>query len=152
APGSNVVSILVVEDSLTQAERLKFILSPRGYAVHTARNGREAIEQLGEGLRPSLVLSDIVMPEVDGDQLCEHVKRDPQLRHLPVILLTSLTDPVDVMRGLECGADNFIFKPYDEAYLLARIAYVLANRHIRASDSTQMGLEILFSGQKYFIT
>jgi signal transduction histidine kinase len=67
-------------------------------------------------------------------------------------LLTSLSDPVDVVRGLECGADSFIFKPYDEQYLLARIAYILANRHLRESESTRMGVEIVFAGRRFFIT
>src|SRR5713101_4890816 len=56
------------------------------------------------------------------------------------------------MRGLECGADNFVFKPYEEQYLLARISYLLANRHLRESESTKMGVEIFFSGRKFFIS
>ncbi len=92
------------------------------------------------------------MPEMDGYQLCGHIKQDDELKNIPVILLTSLTDLVDVVRGLESGADNFVFKPYEEEYLLARIAYLLAKRHLRESESTKMGVEIFFSGRKFFIS
>ena len=79
-------------------------------------------------------------------------KKDPSLKNLPVILLTSLADPADVVRGLECGADNFIVKPYEEPYLLSQIAYTLANQHLRESPGVQMGVEIVFAGQQFFIT
>jgi signal transduction histidine kinase len=147
----NGAEILIVEDSATQAERLKFILERHRYRFSAARNGLEAITAIRERL-PALVISDIVMPEMDGYQLCSHIKQDKQLENIPVILLTSLTDPVDVMKGLECGADNFIFKPYDERHLLTRIAYMLANRHLRENETTQMGLQIFFAGRKFFIT
>ena len=143
--------ILIVEDSPTQAERLKYILRQQGYRFLVARNGREALAAMRESL-PALVISDVVMPEMDGYQLCGHLKKDRELKRIPVILLTSLTDPVDVMKGLECGADNFIFKPYDEQALLARIAYMLANRHLSENPSTQSDVEIFFSGRKFLIT
>lgn len=145
------VDILIAEDSPTQAEQLSYILEQHGYRLIGARNGKEALAAVDKR-RPTLVISDIVMPEMDGYQLCRHLKHDEKLRSIPVILLTSMTDPVDVMRGLECGADSFIFKPYDEQYLLARIAYLLANRHLRENESTQMGVEIFFAGRKFFIT
>ncbi len=147
----NGAQILIVEDSPTQAERLKFILERHGYLFSVARNGREAIAAIRERL-PALVISDIVMPDMDGYQLCGHIKKDEKLKNIPVILLTSLTDPVDVVKGLESGADNFIFKPYDEAYLANQIAYMLANRRLRENESTQTGVEIFFSGRKFVIT
>ncbi|MEW6157240.1 MAG: response regulator [Verrucomicrobiota bacterium] len=143
--------VLIVEDSPTQAERLRFILESKDYCLTLARNGRDALDAI-LACPPLLIISDIVMPEMDGYELCARVKQEPRLRNIPVIMLTSLSDPVDVIRGLECGADNFIFKPYDEEHLLARIAYMLANRHLRESESTQMGLEIVFAGRKFFIT
>jgi DNA-binding response OmpR family regulator len=145
------VQILIVEDSPTQAERLKYILRQQRYGFRVARNGREALAAMQEPL-PALVISDVVMPEMDGYQLCRHIKNDQQLKRIPVILLTSLTDPVDVMKGLECGADSFIFKPYDEQALLAQIAYMLANRHLRENESAQMAVEIFFSGRKFSVT
>ena len=144
--------LLIVEDSPTQAERLKYILEQQGYRFLVARNGREALAAIQECL-PALVISDIVMPEMDGYQLCGQIKKNGKFKSIPVILLTSLTDPIDVVKGLESGADNFIFKPYDEKYLLSRITYMLANRHLRDVESSpQMGVEIFFSGRKFFIT
>jgi PAS domain S-box len=143
--------ILIVEDSPTQAERLRYILEKNRYRFTVARNGREALDRIAVQC-PSLVISDIVMPEMDGYELCRHLKQHERFRNLPVILLTSLNDPIDVVRGLECGADNFLFKPYEENYLLSRIGYILANRHLREIEYTRMGLEVFFAGRKFFIT
>jgi two-component system, sensor histidine kinase and response regulator len=143
--------VLVVEDSPTQTERLRFILERHGYHFFAARDGLDALAFLAKR-KTALVISDVVMPQMDGYELCCRIKRDETFKAIPVILLTSLSDPIDVVRGLECGADNFIFKPYDEGYLLARIEYVLANRRLHDSESTRMGVEIFFSGRKFFIT
>ncbi|MCR6657486.1 MAG: response regulator [Opitutus sp.] len=143
--------ILIVEDSATQAERLKFILENNHYHLTTARNGKEALACIA-AQAPSLIISDIVMPEMDGYELCRHLKTDDRWRGIPIILLTSLNDPVDVVKGLECGADNFVFKPYDERYLVSRIGYILANRHLREIETTRMGVEVFFAGRKFFIT
>jgi CheY-like chemotaxis protein len=145
------IEILIAEDSPTQAERLRFMLERRGYALSVVRDGREALVRMAQH-PPALVLSDVVMPEVDGYSLCRAIKHDPRLHDIPVVLLTSLNDPADVVRGLEAGADSFLFKPYDERYLLARIDSLLANRHLHGGDSTQMGVEIFFAGRKFFIT
>ena len=150
-PHSPTPRILIVEDSATQAERLKYILERNDYRFATARNGREALGMVNSDL-PSLVISDIVMPEMDGYDLCRHLKQDERLKKIPVILLTSLTDPIDVVKGLECGADNFIFKPYDERYLLSHIAYILANQHLREPESARTGVEVFFAGRKFVIT
>src|SRR5437867_1513413 len=145
------VEILIVEDSPTQAKQLQYILEQHGYSLSTVRNGREALASIGQR-PPALVISDIIMPEMDGYELCRQIKQEDKLKSISVILLTSLSDPADVVRGLEAGADSFLFKPYDERYLLARVAYVLANRHLRETESTRMGVEIFFAGRKFFIS
>ncbi len=145
------VEILIVEDSPTQAKQLQYILEQHGYSLSTVRNGREALASIGQR-PPALVISDIIMPEMDGYELCRQIKQEDKLKSISVILLTSLSDPADVVRGLEAGADSFLFKPYDERYLLARVAYVLANRHLRETERTQVGVEIFFAGRKFFIT
>ena len=147
----NAPRILIVEDSATQAERLKYGLEQHGYHSSCARNGQQALESM-RAAAPTLVISDIVMPEMDGYELCRRIKQDQHFKNIPVILLTSLSDPVDVVSGLECGSDNFVFKPYEEEYLLTRIAYLLANRHLRETESTKMGVEIFFAGRKFFIS
>jgi PAS domain S-box-containing protein len=145
------VEILIAEDSPTQAQKLQYILERQGYRVTVAANGVLALAATRQH-KPTLIISDVLMPEMDGYELCRQVKTDPQLADIPVILVTTLSDPQDVIRGLECRADNFILKPYDERYLLSRIQFVLINREMRQTDQPGMGLEIYFDGQKHFIT
>jgi len=144
-------TILIAEDSATQAEKLRHILEGQNYQVLAAVNGRLALE-LARREHPTLIISDVVMPEMDGYQLCHEIKSDPALSDIPVILVTTLSDPQDVIRGLECRADNFIIKPYDERHLLSRIQFVLVNREMREHDHTSIGVEVHFHGQRHFIT
>ena len=146
-----IIEILAVEDSPTQAEQLRYLLEEGGYAVVVASNGLQALDAVRRR-KPSLIISDIVMPQMDGYQLCREIKSDAQLRDIPVVLITSLSSPQDVIKGLECGADSFIRKPYDEKYLLSRIEYLRANQALRQKEQTQMGLEIYLGGQRHFIT
>ena len=145
------LQILIAEDSATQAQRLQHILEQHGYRVTAAANGRLALEA-AQRSKPALIMSDVVMPEMNGYELCSRVKADARLSHVPVVLVTTLSDPHDVIRGLECGADNFILKPYDADQLLRRIQFVLVNSQMRRSEQPGMGLEIVFGGQKHFIT
>ncbi|MBI5430824.1 MAG: PAS domain S-box protein [Nitrosomonadales bacterium] len=147
---NNSLSILIAEDSRTQAEQLAFLLEEHGYRVTVAGNGKQAL-LAAQALPPTLVISDIVMPEMNGYELCKAIKSDEKLKDIPVILVTTLSDPQDVIRGLECGADNFIRKPYDERYLLSRINYLLMNLDMRKEHKMQVGVEINLGGQKYFI-
>ncbi len=148
---SKETEILIVEDSPTQAEQLKCILAEHGYRISVASNGQDALSSLSDH-KPDMVVSDVVMPEMDGYQLCRHIKSDNNFKDIPVLLLTSLSDPKDIVRGLECGTDNFITKPYDEQMLLSRIQYMLLNQEVRKNGRTQMGMEILFGNEKYFFT
>ncbi len=145
------VEILIVEDSPTQAEQLRYLLEINGYPVTSAANGKEALSILLTH-KPALIISDILMPEMDGYTLCKEIKSDENLKDIPVILVTSLSSPQDVLKGLECGADNFITKPYEEKYLLSRVNYMLVNMEFRRDEKLKMGLEIFFAGKKYFIT
>ncbi len=145
------LEILIVEDSRTQAEQLKYILEEHDFQVVATRNGREALEALRQR-RATLVITDVTMPEMDGYELCRRIRADQHLADLPVILLTSLSDPEDVFKGLECGADNFITKPYEPNYLLARIHYLLGNAHLRSRDKMQLSTEVFLAGQRHVIT
>lgn len=143
--------ILIAEDSATQAQQLRHILEQNGYRVTATANGRLALEA-AQLSKPALIISDVVMPEMNGYELCSRIKADPRLGDVPVVLVTTLSDPHDVIRGLECRADNFILKPYDAEQLLHRIQFVLVNTQMRRSEQPGMGLEIVFSGQRHFIT
>jgi signal transduction histidine kinase len=143
--------ILIAEDSATQAQRLQHILEKQGYRVTATANGRLALEA-AQRSKPALIISDVIMPEMNGYELCGRIKADAHLADVPVVLVTTLSDPHEVIRGLECRADNFILKPYDADQLLRRIQFVLVNSQMRRSEQAGMGLEIVFSGQRHFIT
>lgn len=147
---NNNMKILVVEDSPTQAIRLQHILEKRGFEVAVSNNGKAALQYLRKN-RPTIVISDVIMPEMDGYELCKSIKDDENLKDIPVILLTSLSDPEDIIRGLEVGADNFITKPYQEKLLVSRIQYIIVNREIRSKSSSGIGIEIFFAGRKHFL-
>lgn len=121
------VSILIVEDSKTQAEILRDLLYTAGYTVQVAFNGRQTLEKIIKN-HPAMVLTNVMMSEMNGYELCKILKAGPVTRNIPVILVNQLFDPLDVLSGLECGADNFIVKPYESAYLLDRIKEILANK------------------------
>jgi two-component system cell cycle sensor histidine kinase/response regulator CckA len=144
-------NILIAEDSPTQAEQLRHTLERCGYSVSVAMNGRDALA-LARERKPTMLITDIEMPEMDGYLLCTTIKSDDSLKDIPVILLTHLSDPEDVIKGLECGADNFIMKPYNEENLITRIRHILLNVQLRSSEKVRMGVEIFFRGRKYYIT
>jgi diguanylate cyclase (GGDEF)-like protein/PAS domain S-box-containing protein len=146
----NNFDILIAEDSRTQAEQLSYLLEKNGYRATIATNGKLAL-LAAQAQRPALIISDIVMPEMNGYELCKAIKSDEKLKDTPVILVTTLSDSHDVIRGLECGADNFIRKPYDERYLLSRITCLLMNLELRKDRKMQVGMQINLGGQKYFI-
>ena len=146
-----MTDILLAEDSPTQAGLLCHFLEKHGYRVATANNGARALERIG-ARRPALVISDIVMPGMGGYELCERIKADEKTRDIPVILLTSLTDAEDVLAGLECGADSYITKPYDEEYLLTLIPRLISDSELRAGDHKRIEIEILFPRQKRLVS
>lgn len=145
------IEILVVEDSATQAQLLAQLLQGDGYRVRIAVNGREGL-RAARAAAPTMIVSDIAMPEMDGFEMCREIKKDPALRDIPVILLTSISSLYDVIKGLDCGADNFIRKPYDSTYLLGRIRFILANRALRSNGRVQLGMQVNLGGQTHFIT
>jgi signal transduction histidine kinase len=144
--------ILLVEDSPTQAERLRHVMERHGYQPRVVQNGKAALQVL-QGHHPRLVLSDVVMPEMDGFSLCRAIRATPQLRTLPVILVTSLADPNDIVQGLEAGADSMVRKPYADAYLLKRIEHVLQNQALRndVQHDRRHGIALLQGGRQHLI-
>src|SRR4030067_1975683 len=119
--------ILIVEDSRTQARELADVLIPLGHRISIAGNGKEALVLLKER-KPAIVVADILMPEMDGYELCKAIKSDSKFMDIPVLLLTQLSDPKEIIKGLESGADDFIVKPYSEELLLTRLQTLLGLR------------------------
>ena len=149
--GTNEAKILIVEDSPTQAMLLKHLLEQNGYHVLSAVTGRDALEILHTD-RPALVISDIVMPEMDGYELTRAIKEDEQLSDIPVILLTALLDPEDVLRGLEARVDFYLNKPYDEDFLLSKVQSVLAAPSVEANGDEQRSCQVTVNGKTHTVT
>ncbi|NGZ27279.1 MAG: response regulator, partial [Magnetococcales bacterium] len=141
--------LLIVEDSAIQREMLRRILKQAGYEPQAARDGAEGLKLALEH-RPRLIVSDISMPNMDGYQMCQAIKRHPELRHCQVMLLTELSDPKEIIRGLAAGADNYLTKPYDEQDLLERIAQLLALPH--HTGEMESGLAVSFAGEQHVVT
>lgn len=116
--------ILCVDDEDFNLDLLEALLRPHGYETLTALNGREALAVLAE--KPvDLVLLDINMPVMNGHELCKKIKSDPQLSHIPVIMITSLDSKENKMKGMEAGAEEFLSKPFDQAEMLLRVGNIL---------------------------
>ena len=142
--------ILIVEDSPTQAEELRIVLESGGFEVDAAPDGEKGLARI-RAVAYDAVLTDIVMPGITGYELCQAIKADPARREVPVLLLTTLSDPMDIIRGLECGADNFIVKPCKPALLVSRIRTLLANRAMRGPGKLRVGIGISFLGRHFTI-
>jgi adenylate cyclase len=111
--------ILVVDDLAPNVRLLEAVLSPRGFRVATASSGAEALDVLSKE-HPDLVLLDIVMPGMDGYEVCRRIREDPETAFLPVIMITASGEE-EKIRAIESGADDFVNKPFDQAELLARV-------------------------------
>ncbi len=133
----NKKKIVIAEDSPTQAMRLQFSLENYGYSVLHGRNGLEALKLIENDI-PDLVISDVNMPIMDGYELCKKIKENDKIKDIPVIILTSLSQINNVIFGLECGADGFHTKPFDEEELIKQLNEFLGNEpqtHIEFSDN-----------------
>jgi two-component system CheB/CheR fusion protein len=145
---STPLSILVAEDSPTQAEQIRYFLEEAGYQVTLAVNGKEALLALRK-LKPALIISDIVMPGIDGYELCRRIKSMPALSTVPVILLTALSGPEDVIMALQCGASTFVTKPCDAISLITTINYLFANQKLDSRLTGGHEMEMLLHGRKF---
>jgi two-component system cell cycle response regulator len=112
--------ILVVDDILPNVRLLEAKLTAEYFDVITASDGPSAL-QIAEAEMPDLILLDIMMPGMDGFEVCEHLKADPKTRHIPVVMVTALSDVNDRVRGLKAGADDFLSKPVNDIALFARV-------------------------------
>lgn len=141
--------VLIVEDSRIQATMLRQLLQQNGYEASVAANGLEALE-LARARVPDIVISDIVMPEMDGYATCCALKSEPRTSQVPVILLTALTNAIDIVEGLQAGADYYLTKPYDPQYLLAMLGSILSKR-VPNPNGDGEAIEIEIEGQNYRI-
>jgi len=140
--------ILIVDDSPTQAKMLEHILAGEGYRVSVAHNGREAVDLISVNI-PDLVISDILMPEMDGFELCRRIRKTEEVKEIPIILLTLLNDPADVLRSLNAGANYFISKPYSKELLLSRVRRILLGEGRSRAGGDDREVEVQYDGRGY---
>ncbi|MBI5048682.1 MAG: response regulator [Deltaproteobacteria bacterium] len=114
------VNILVVDDNHGNIDLLDALLSSRGYNIFKAYNGEDALNMV-EDVNPHVILLDVMMPRMDGYEVCRKLKAKDTTRFVPVIMLTALSDTDDKIKGIEAGADDFISKPFQKPELLARV-------------------------------
>ena len=145
-----LTEILIVEDSPVEAEVLRRTLDKAGYAVRIAHNGDEGLQAI-RAYRPALVMSDINMPVMNGFQLCRAIKYDEDLWNIPLILLTVLSEPKDIIEAINCGADAYIIKPFAEVALLNRIHSLLDAPIERPRTEERRKEAVGYGGQRHAI-
>jgi diguanylate cyclase (GGDEF)-like protein len=143
--------ILIIEDSATQSEFLKHLLIREGYIVRIAKDGVEGLQMVREQ-KPSLIISDIIMPRMDGYALCREIKRDRILKSIPIILLTVLSDPEEIIYSLSHQIDGYITKPYDENLLLFKIRSILSKPYYNNCQKVQQEFSFYYNGKNYSVT
>lgn len=140
--------LLVVEDSRIQAQILCQKLREAGFEVDWAENGEAGLKSI-RTRRPDLVVSDIEMPIMTGYELCYEVKNDVELKSVPFILLSTLSDAQDIIKGLHCGADNYVTKPYDPDFLITRVRSLLETPV--EDEGEQQQLDVTLNGTRYTV-
>ncbi len=121
------VKILIVEDTRESLDLLTYFLKPSGYQLISVIDGVEALEYINKEL-PDLILLDVMLPRLNGFQVCERLKKDKRTFHIPIIMITALKDLKDKIRALEAGADDFVTKPFDSVELVARVKSLLKSK------------------------
>lgn len=140
-------SVLLVEDNPNIRAYLKDLLSPQ-YSIYEASNGQEGFARALE-LVPDIIISDIMMPVMDGITFCRKLKSDMRISHIPVILLTARTLVNSIIEGFETGADEYLTKPFNERILIARVNNLLQNRK---KIREQISKEIIINPQEISLT
>jgi sigma-B regulation protein RsbU (phosphoserine phosphatase) len=139
--------IVIAEDSRIQAKILERRLTDAGHRVRWGANGKLALDLVREQ-PPAIIVSDIEMPEMTGYEFCKAVKTDPVLKTIPFILLSTLADPLDIIRGLDAGADNYVTKPYEADYLLGRITSLLETP-LAVDEAAETTIDVALAGQTF---
>jgi adenylate cyclase len=121
--------ILVVDDTPANVHILQARLSANGYDIVTATDGEAALTAVRES-EPDLILLDVMMPKMDGFEVCRRLRADPSLPFIPIIMVTAKTDPKDVVAGLEAGGDEYVTKPVDQLALVARVKSMLRIKNL----------------------
>jgi two-component system alkaline phosphatase synthesis response regulator PhoP len=138
-------TILVVDDEQDIVDLISYNLSKEGYEVATASNGTDAVE-LAQRMRPDLVILDIMMPGLDGFEVCRTLRQNPSMQSTAIVFLTAKAGEIDQILGLELGADDYIQKPISPRVLLARVKTIFRRGSDRVRTETVAAPEVLRIG------
>ncbi|KOF56087.1 MULTISPECIES: response regulator transcription factor [Clostridium] len=140
--------ILVVDDEPHIVQLITFNLEKNGYKVISANNGVDGLKMAKQEL-PQLVLLDLMLPELDGYDVCREIRRDNNISNMPVIMLTAKSEELDKILGLELGADDYITKPFSVRELIARVKAVLRRTKVEYNDKIYKFSDISIDFQKH---
>jgi len=132
-------TVLIVEDEVDIANLIEFHLTRNGFKSFIAPTGEEALTQV-ERHPPDLLILDIMLPGVDGLEVCRRIKRDPSKAHIPIIMVSARGEESDVVVGLELGADDYVTKPFSPRVLLARVSAVLRRHEVQADQPEKISV------------
>jgi two-component system alkaline phosphatase synthesis response regulator PhoP len=118
-------NVLIVDDAPNIVLSLEFLLKKEGYAVHSARNGEEAMEAIAEKI-PDLILLDVMMPRMDGYEVCQELRANPDWKNIKILMLTAKGRDVEREKGLALGADDYVTKPFATQELIKKVKTLLS--------------------------
>jgi K+-sensing histidine kinase KdpD len=122
--GEGSAKVLIVDDNKENLDLIKYFLKAQSYQIFSAFDGEEALHQVSQ-IMPDIILLDIMLPKKDGFQVCEEIKKNPETRFIPIVMITALKELKDKIKSLEAGADDFISKPFENIELLTRVKSLL---------------------------
>ncbi len=143
--------ILIVEDEKDIVELLQYNLEKENFKIQSANNGQRALDLVRKN-HPDLILLDLMLPEIDGLEVCRILKKDPKTSHIPIIMLTAKSSESDKIVGLELGADDYITKPFSMKELIARVKALLRRLHpeTRQAEMIKIG-DVTIDFSKYLV-
>src|SRR6056297_1165668 len=146
--------VLIVEDEADIANLIEFHLTRNGFEARIAPTGEEALTQV-EHSAPDLIILDIMLPGVDGLEVCRRIKRESSKSHIPIIMVSARGEESDVVVGLELGADDYVTKPFSPRVLLARVSAVLRRHEVQTDQSEKISVadgKIVIDPQRHIVT
>ena len=135
--------ILIVDDEEDLVETLEFNFEREGFATVTARSGKDALERLAEKPRPDLVVLDLMLPDISGTEVCREMRSDPEMREIPVLMLTAKGDEIDRVVGFEVGTDDYMTKPFSVRELILRVRAILRRAQPAETPSAELEFGVL---------
>lgn len=137
----DAITILVVDDEDDLLELVRYNLAKAGYRVACVSTGEDALAHARRQL-PSLIVLDLMLPAIDGLEVCRRLKSDTKTREIPIIMLTAKTEESDVVRGLERGADDYITKPFSPRVLTARVKALLRRQEVQRASEEDVTIDV----------